>query len=150
MDMLDNQLSMMLFQGATGLLNFSHRSAAVDLSLELLQFQNGFPVQIGSYHCSSNQLILTNNLLGEIPNDELNRIYTLYSIPLAVVLITLIVLCIALTTASVCLFFYYRKEQEIKATSRTLSICLFVGCYLLLMSSLFHTITGMSTAQNRS
>ena len=63
MDVLDNQLSMLSFQGATGLLNFSHKSAAVDLSLELLQFQNGCPIWIGSYHYSSNQLILTNNLL---------------------------------------------------------------------------------------
>ena len=43
------------------------------------------------------------------------------------------------------LFIYYRKEPEIKATSYTLSLCMFVGCYLLLTSALFHNITSGTT-----
>ena len=39
-----------------------------------------------------------------------------------------------------CLFIYYRNEPAIKATSNTLSLCLFVACYFLLASSLFHTV----------
>ena len=149
MDVLDSQLSLLSFQGATGFLNFSHKSAALEISAKLLQFQNGHPIQIGSYDYSFNQLVLNKLLLEEIPTDTLNRIYTLYSIPLVVILVSLIVLCIALTTISMCLYFYYRREPAIKATSTTLSICLFIGCYFLLTSSLFHTITSSSTVQNK-
>ena len=148
-DVLDRQLSILSFQGATGLLNFSHRAAAQGISVELFQFHNGNSIQLGSYNYSIDQLALSEELLGDIPTDSWNRIYVLYSIPLAVILISFIVLCIALTTISMCLYFYYRREPAIKATSRTLSICLFIGCYFLLTSSLFHTMTSMTTEQNR-
>ena len=83
MDAFNSQLSILSFQGTTGFLNFSHKSAAMEMVLEVLQFQNGQPVQlIGSYHHSSNQLTLMNKQLGEIPNDELNQNlhFVLYSI----------------------------------------------------------------------
>ena len=45
-----------------------------------------------------------------------------------------------LSTVSMCLFIYYRNKPAIKATSNILSLCMFVGCYFLLIASLFHTI----------
>ena len=48
-DVFEEQLSQLLFQGTTGWLNFSHSAAAVQTSVELLQFQNGQSVQIGSF-----------------------------------------------------------------------------------------------------
>ena len=41
MGVLDSQLSLLSFQGATGFLKFSHKSAALEISVEFLQFQNG-------------------------------------------------------------------------------------------------------------
>ena len=148
-DALASQLSTLSFQGATGFLNFSHRSAAVQTSVELLQFQNGHMINVGLYNYAFNQLVLNEELLWEIPNDSLDSIYVVYSIPLAVTLTTLIVLCFAVTTVSMFIFFYYRKQPAIKATSPTLSIFMFIGCYFLLTSSLFHTLTSVTTTLGR-
>ena len=40
------------------------------------------------------------------------------------------------------LFIHYRNNPEIKATSNVLSLCMFVGCYCLIISSLLHTIAS--------
>ena len=49
MNVLEEQLSLLLFQGAIGWLNFSHSAAAVETTVEVDQLQNGQPVQIGLY-----------------------------------------------------------------------------------------------------
>ena len=142
MDVLEEQLSQLSFQGATGWLNFSHSAAAVQTSVEILQIQNGLPVQIGLYDHSINQLFLNNSRIGIIPSDTLQRIYVVYPTALTVFLSLVVIFCIISTTILLSLFIYYRKEPEIKATSYTLSLCMFVGCYLLLTSALFHNITS--------
>ena len=49
MDVLEEQLSQLSFQGSTGFLNFSHSTAAMQALVNISQFQNGQPVHIGSY-----------------------------------------------------------------------------------------------------
>ena len=148
--MNEEQLSQLSFQGATGWLNFSHSAAAVQTRVEVLQIQNGQPVQIGLYYHSLSMFTLNKSVLGVIPSDTLNRMYVEYPIALTVVMLFLIALCLILTTVSMCLFIYYRNEPTIKATSNTLSLCMFVGCYFLLTSSLFHTITSGTTIYRRN
>ena len=145
MDVLEEQLSQLSFQGATGWLNFSHSAAAVQTSVEILQIQNGRPVQIGLYNHSINQLFLNNSRIGIIPSDTLQRVYVVYPTALTVFLSLVVIFCIISTTILLSLFIYYRKEPEIKATSYTLSLCMFVGCYLLFTSALFHNITSRTT-----
>ena len=137
MDVLEEQLSQLSFQGATGWLNFIHSAAAAQTSIEILQIQNGQPVQIGLYDHTLNHLLLNRSVLGIIPSDTLNRIYIVYPIELTVLLALLVVLGFALTTISMYLFIYYRKQQAVRATSSTLSLCMFIGCYFLLTSSFF-------------
>ena len=149
MDVLEDQLSQLSFQGTTSWLNFSHSAAAVQTSVELLQLQNGQPVHIGLYGKSQNQLFLNKSVLGVVPSDTLNRVYVIYPTALTVILSFLIILCFALTTVSMCLFIYYHNEPAIKATSNTLSLCMFIGCYFLLTSSLFHSITSGTIVYGR-
>ena len=134
MDVLEEQLSQLSFQGATGWLNFSHSAAAAQTSIEILQIQNGQLVQIRLYDHTLNHLSLNRSVLGIIPSDTLNRIYIVYPIELTVLLA---LLGFALTTISMYLFIYYRKQQAVRATSSTLSLCMFIGCYFLLTSSFF-------------
>ena len=136
--MLEDQLSRLSFLGVTGWLNFSHSAAAVETSIEILQFQNGQPVQIGLYYHSLNQLSLNTSVLGVIPSDTLNRIYIVYPVASTVLLGLLVVFGFALTTISMCLFIYYRKQPAVRATSYILSLCMFIGCYFLLTSSIFY------------
>ena len=135
MDVLEEQLSQLSFQGATGWLNFSHSAAAAQISLEILQIQNGQLKQIGSYYGSLN---LNISVLGVIPSVTLD---CLFSIPCCTYYASVdpYHLYLILITISMHLFIYYCNEPI--ATSNTLSCCLFVGCYFLLTSSLFHTIT---------
>ena len=148
-DVFEDQLSQLSFRGTTGWLNFSHSAAAVQTSVELVQVQNGQSVHIGFYNRSLNQLFLNRSVLGVVPSDALDRIYVIYPIALTVILSFLIILCFGLTTASMFLFIYYRNEPAIKATSNTLSLFMFIGCYFLLTSSMFHNITSGTTVYGR-
>ena len=49
MDVLEEQLSQLSFQGATGRLNFSLSAKAIHTSVEILQIQNGQQVHIQLY-----------------------------------------------------------------------------------------------------
>ena len=141
-DVMDEQLSELSFHGATGFLNFSHDRAAVHSTVHILHYQNNQQMVIGSYNIELDTLILNITSLGDIPSDTLERVFILYPTWLMAILLVLIVACFILTTVLMFLFFRYRKKPAIKATSNTLSLCMFVGCYLLLTSSLFHTITS--------
>ena len=149
-NVLEEQLSRLSFQGATGLLNFSHSAAAVQTSVEVLQFQNRHPVQIGLYYHSLDQLTLNGSVLGVIPSDRLDRIYLVLPAALTILLSFIITICFILTMVSMCLFINFRNKPAIKATSFSLSLCMFIGCYFLFTSSLFHTIiTGTPVHGNQ-
>lgn len=142
MDVLDDQMSQLTLKGVTGLLNFSQKTATVVSYVELIQVKNGHPELIGIYDSHTDQLILNLSAQERISNSLLDRTYVLYPIPLTVFLSVIIMSCFAMTVVSMCLFFYYRKQPAIKASSSTLSMSIFIGCYLLLISSLFHTINS--------
>ena len=141
-DTLEEQLSRLTFQGMTGFLNFSRHVASRVSLVELFQIQSGQPKEIGTYDTHSDQLFLNESALGEVPTITLRKVYVLYHIGLTIILSVFILLIFALTTIAMFLFFYHRKQPAIKAASSTLSICMFVGCYFLLTSSLFHTINS--------
>ena len=145
---VDQELSQLLFQGATGLVNFSQISAAVQISVGIYQVQNGESIQIGSYDSSLDQLFLNASILGDIPSDQLDRVYLLYPRYLTVVLLIFLILSLIFTTLTMSLFIHYRKSPEIKATSSVLSLCMFVGCYCLIISSLLHTIASGVVIEN--
>ena len=149
-DVVEEEILHLSFQGATGFVNFSQfDSAAIQVSIGLFQFQQGRPVEIGSYTSHLEKLTLNLSLLGEIPSDELDRMYEIYPVGLMVVLSALILLCLLLTTVILLLFVHYQAEPEIKAASRYLSLCMFLGCYTLLVASLDYTIlSGIIIPQN--
>ena len=142
LEILGEQLSELSFHGASGFLNFSSNAAALQTTVELFQFQNSNQFMIGSYDLTSDLLQLNATTLKISSATTLQYTYLMHSIHLPIVIITVVltVLFTALTTVSMCLYFYYRKQPSIKATSTTLTICLFVGCYILLLSSLMYSI----------
>ena len=144
LEIFGEQLSELSFHGASGFLNFSSNTAALQTTVELFQFHNSNQFMIGSYDLTSDLLQLNATTLKIISVTTLHYTYIMYSLELPIIIITVVltVLFIALTTVSMCLYFYYRKQPSIKATSTTLTICLFVGCYILLLSSLIYSITN--------
>ena len=150
LEILGEQLSELSFHGATGLLNFSLKNSALQNIVELFQVQNSVQALIGTYnyftvdHLSLNM----NNFNDHIPTDKVSHayVYMMYPIYLTVITSIILLLCFALTTVSMFLYIYYRKQPSIKATSTTLSISLFVGCYFMLLSSLVHTINTLTSS----
>ena len=136
---IEDELSKLSFEGATGPVNFS-QMAAVQASFGIFQFQEHEVKKLGLYSTSLNELTLNTTLLGTIPTDDLSRVYEIYPAFLTVILSLLIFFCILFTTSILILFFYFRAEPEIKAASRNLSLCMFLGCYTLLLASLDYTI----------
>ena len=148
LEIVECQVTGVIFQGTTSFLNFSQKTASRVNSVTLLQFQSGQFETVGVYDSNIDHFFL-NVSTYHFPSVTLDRIYILYPVALTVILTIVIMLCFILMTVSMCLFFYYRKHPAIKATSSTLSICMFIGCYFLLTSSIFHTInSGISKHQS--
>ena len=141
-------LADVIFQGATGLVNFSQEGAAVQLTVDISQIQQGKTIQIGSYDSSSNELMLNEGALGYIPSDDLDHTYLLYPLYLTVLLLVFMSLSLIFTTVTMSLFIHYRNNPEIKAASSVLSLCMFMGCYCLIISSLLHTVASGHIIEN--
>ena len=143
------ELTMLSFQGASGFVNLSHKEvAAIQLTIDIIQVQQAKPIRIGSYNQYTGRLFVNMSILGNIPNDQLDQVYLLYPHYLTVILIIFLVSSLIFTTITMSLFIHYRKTPEIKATSSILSLCMFLGCYCLIVSSLLHTIASSVVLQS--
>ena len=125
-------ISSMSFNGATGLVKFTNGQRVN--SIDIVQVINATMVDIGSYDSEFEQLSLNPHFLtsGDMPRGTKAMIYVRNSSSLNLLFLLSIILCFLFV--SIILFFYifFRKEEEIKATSYTISLCMFLGCYLLL------------------
>ena len=149
-EVIEHELNHLSFFGATGLVSFNQNSSGsrhgVNIPAVVSQIQSGTAVHIGVYHSSSDAFVLNISLLSvdqhDLPSDKLERVYKLYPLYLDVLLTLLIVMCTFITTILLVLLLYYRKEPEIKASSISLSLCIFIGCYISLLASLCQTVTS--------
>ena len=140
--LVEEELSRLSFQGATGLLNFSQNPAAVQVTISLSQVSQGETIQIGAYSSSLDQLFLNSSKLEDVLSTKWEHVYLLYPPYLTFILCTLLILCLIFTTVTLSLFVHYRKTPKVKATSFILSLCMFIGCYSLIISSLLHTVSS--------
>ena len=138
-DVIENELSQISFSGAHGLVKFDN-SREVQLAVEIFQIKNATSVQIGHYDPVVGEVHIELDYLGTFPDDNLSRVYQLYPVSVTIILSTISVFCIVFTTVMLVLFMYYRNEPEIKASSYNLSLCMFLGCYSLLIGTLTHTL----------
>ena len=137
---MEHYLQNLTFEGVSGHVHFSDDygvEAMIDMELVLL---NNTVTTIGRY----NQL-LGNSLVRmptaiDLPGDKLPCYYDLIPLPVTVVLMVVVILCIALTTLIFVLFVKYRRYSEIKATSPYLSMLMFVGTYLILISTFMQAV----------
>lgn len=139
LQILEGELANIAFQGASGFVNFSQRTAIQTL-VGIFQLQQERIVKLGLYNTSHHLLFLNSSLLSNIPSDELERVYEIYPLTLTILLSIIAIAGLILTTVILILFVYFRAEPEIKAASRYLSLCMFFGCYTLLLASLDYTI----------
>ena len=79
--------------------------------------------QVGSYDPISAEMVLENvSHIDDVLSHRILRIYKHSPLPVVVLLLTVSGVCIILTTVILILFVYYRKAEEIKATSLNLSL----------------------------
>lgn len=103
-------------------------STRVDIS----QILSGEPTIIAHYHPSTEDLIVYNQQIrdNDIPPEVK---YRPVLAPLLIVYYVLTAACTVLVTVDIVLFIYLRKEPEIKATSFSITIFMFLSCYMFIL-----------------
>ena len=141
---MEDLLLQINFSGASGDFKFLP-DRQLKRWIEIFQVQNKSFVLIGS-KCTGCNTTLTGKIDNMIPNDTLHVVYELISIPVMATLTAVTLLCALFLTVELLLFICYWNAPEVQASSRTLSLCIFVGCYLMLIGTLAHTISsGLKT-----
>ena len=75
-----------------------------------------------------------------LPHDRLPNVYNLVPLPVTIVLASMVILCLLFTSIQFFLFVKYRRYSEIKAASPYLSLLMFAGTYLILISTFIQAI----------
>ena len=112
------------------------------VSQDLYQTIDGQYKRLGIYKPDENRTYYENYPPSRIPSDKLDRVYILLPAPVGALLMVGLVACILLTILNTFLFMFYRKEPEIKASSFSLSMIIFLGCYLMYTGTGIHIIVN--------
>ena len=94
--------------------------------VHIYQVFNGKPTPSGFY--DSNLNLLTNVTIKSLIITDPHKFSSILPLPY---LMVLPVLCGAFNTMLLALFFYFRNEPDVKASSISLTLIMFVGCYIL-------------------
>ena len=138
--MMEQYLQNLSFEGVSGHVHFSRDygiEAMIDIELVLL---NNTVTTIGRYNQLLGKSSVRMPTAIDLPGDKLPCHYNLVPLFVTVLLVVVVILCIALTTLVFVLFIKYRRYSEIKATSPYLSMLMFVGTYLILVSTLMQAV----------
>ena len=120
------------FMGTLGEINFSN-TFEITTGVDIFQIKNGTPIHEGFYHPLWKQIEYTGNLLDNPrPLDKRRVVTDNTSLVYTSVFSLTFLLCTVGVTITLLLYLYYRNEPEIKATSVTLSMLMFLGCYIIL------------------
>ena len=145
-DMIERELMTLSFTGSLGHVQFDANKRERQTTVDIIQIRNGTTTQVGSYNPVTGQIVYDEDIkpIQDVQISDIPRIYKHLSLPAAVILLMVTGVCIIFTTIMLVLFIYYRKSAEIKATSLKLSLLTLLGCYLLYISTLFHTVSDLN------
>ena len=121
------------FEGSTGTLKFRRNKLLTNISI--FQVQGGRGTVVASYNSHAQGLQLhPGNFVGEaIPSGRLVIVDGRNSVLRICLVLILFALCFGLITVNLVLYVVFRKEPEVKATSVSVSMCMFLSCYLLVL-----------------
>ena len=108
----------------------------------MLGIYSNYNQSVGHFDAQTKEFTL--NVTIDIPGLGPNITYTYMLFPpLLTYFITVMTgACYLFTTVVLLLFICFRNEPEIKASSAWLSLCIFLGCYLILSGALNHFISS--------
>ena len=145
---ISEEISQLSFEGTLEKVEFNGSHSRTNPSVDILQMRNKEARYVGYYNQFSGTVINI-SLFSDIPSDELERHYILFTPLLTGIVSSAIAFCILFITAMLFLFWYYRNEPEIKATSTRLSLFMFLGCYLMCISVLVDAVfDGVSVSNS--
>ena len=118
------------FPGVLGHISFDSEHQT-QIPITIYQTIDGQYEKLGIHIPRENMTYYENYPPSRIPSDKLDRVYISLPAPVGALLMVGYVACTLLTILNTFLFVYYRKEREIKASSFSLSMIIFLGCYLM-------------------
>ena len=121
------------FEGSTGTLNFRRNKLLTNISILQVQGGRGTVVALYNSHTQGLELHLSNFAGEAIPSGSLVIVGGWNSVLRICVVLILFALCFGLITVNLVLYIVFRKEPEVKATSVSVSMCMFLSCYLLVL-----------------
>eukprot|EP00731_Ephydatia_muelleri_P003896 Em0002g72a len=146
-DILEEALQKLEFQGASGRISFKNNRQPIT-SFSMHQIVSGRAVLVATYNGS---LTITENFsLVHLPPDSISidRVYILDPLWLMIIIVCICGLSLILLVFNAALLIRYRNGHDIKASSPSLSLLMFVGCILLDASVLAFTFRNMYTISN--
>ena len=116
------------------------------------------PLLISSVHYGNNSITASSfnaSILGSAPKGELPVVTQYPPLPYTVILGLQIAFMAIFVTLTLVLYVCFRNEPEVKATSFTLSLLVFVGCYvnlayLIVLFCLNHTLDSINISRDNS
>ena len=136
------------FQGASGWIQFNEQQE-VPSFIEIYQFRNGIPVQIGIYDPFTQNVTFDMEYFPEyIPRDIFETFYELLPSWLGGLMLTAQVILFCVISFNMVLLILWRKESEIKASSPILSMLIIVGCYLHCVAPVLTVVSRMLVINN--
>ena len=125
--------SQIVFSGSTGLIKFREGRRLYNISI--IQIQNSSQAELARYDSDSKLLKIVNTsfLSNDLPRGSILMVHERSSVIHISLVLTIFTVCITFVTVCFILFLYFHNEPEIKATSFSLSICMYLGCYLMLL-----------------
>ena len=142
-DHLDNANRSSIFNGVSDFIEFDNRNFLVS-NIDIYQATNETASLIGRFDSAISKLTQWNVSMVLQDSVEVDIAFKKL-LPTYIILCVLTVLCIVLNTTLLVLYVYFREEPDVKATSMSLSLLIFVGCYLLagfvVVSVIWHRYT---------
>ena len=128
-DRLDPTNGSININSVSGFIDFDDQNSLVS-TIDIYQTTNKTVSLVGIFsgavgkltHWNTN-VILQDSIEADVAFEKL--------LPTYVILCIVITVCVVLNTVLMVLYVYFRKEPDIKATSMSLSLLIFIGCYLL-------------------
>ena len=136
-DIIERHLKNVSFSGAVGEIKFDANRESL-LPVMIYQIRNEYSVLIGKYQ--NDVLSLWNISEVTFPRDDFDIQYDLISKPLAIVLAVESSICFLFTTITLLLMLCLYNTPEIRATSPLLSILIFIGAYMNIITSVLNLI----------
>ena len=134
-NILEDHFSRVSFEGAASNVSF-HNSSESLTPINIYHVHNLNPEWIGSYNPELDELNLFNVARSDFPTDEFTVIRMQLPLWITIVLSSLLFVAFFTVTLKLILYICYYKVPEIRATSPSLTMLIFLGSYMILGSLL--------------